>query len=87
MKKTITITYALLCTLCLSAQILVIPDVHGRAFWKEAVERHLSQPAGQSVRTVVFLGDYLIVLCNYSEDRRVSEQAVSEGLFMWKPNN
>lgn len=52
MKRIITITYALVCTLCLSAQILVIPDVHGRAFWKEAVEKHPTLP-------VVFLGDYL----------------------------
>jgi len=52
MKKIITITCALLFTLCLSAQILVIPDVHGRVFWKEAVEKHPTLP-------VVFLGDYL----------------------------
>ncbi len=30
---------------------LVIPDVHGRTFWKEAVEKHPELP-------VVFLGDY-----------------------------
>ena len=52
MKSIITITYALVYTLCLSAQILVIPDVHGRTFWKEAVEKHPTLP-------VVFLGDYL----------------------------
>lgn len=52
MKKIIAITYVLLFTLCVSAQILVIPDVHGRTFWKEAVAKHLSLP-------VVFLGDYL----------------------------
>ena len=44
MKRIITITYALVCTLCLSAQILVIPDVHGRTFWKEAVEKHPTLP-------------------------------------------
>lgn len=38
--------------LCAEAQILVIPDVHGRTFWKEAVARHPNLP-------VVFLGDYL----------------------------
>ena len=52
MKKIITIIYALLFTLCISAQILVIPDIHGRTFWKEAVDEHPSLP-------VVFLGDYL----------------------------
>ena len=52
MKKIITITYALLFTLCISAQILVIPDVHGRSFWKEAVDKHPTLP-------IIFLGDYL----------------------------
>lgn len=52
MKKIITITYAMLFTLCTTAQTLIIPDVHGRTFWREAVDRHSSLP-------VVFLGDYL----------------------------
>ncbi|MBO4812382.1 MAG: metallophosphoesterase [Prevotella sp.] len=52
MKKIITISYALLFALCISAQILVIPDIHGRTYWKEAVDKHPSLP-------VVFLGDYL----------------------------
>ena len=50
--KIIAVTYALLLTLRTSAQILIIPDVHGRTFWKEAVDRHPSLP-------VIFLGDYL----------------------------
>ncbi len=33
-------------------QILVIPDIHGRIFWKDAVAKHPDIP-------VVFLGDYL----------------------------
>ncbi len=52
MKKIITITYAMFFTLYTTAQILIIPDVHGRAFWRETVDRHPSLP-------VVFLGDYL----------------------------
>jgi hypothetical protein len=52
MKKTITTICALLFTLCISAQILVIPDIHGRTFWKEAVAMHPSLP-------IIFLGDYL----------------------------
>ena len=32
--------------------LIIIPDVHGRGFWREAVERH---PEGQ----FIFLGDYL----------------------------
>ena len=35
-----------------STQILVIPDVHGRTFWKEAIVKYPDLP-------VVFLGDYL----------------------------
>ena len=35
-------------------RILVIPDVHGRTFWKEPVGRYLDD-----VDRVVFLGDYL----------------------------
>ena len=35
-----------------SAVMVAIPDVHGRTFWREAVERHKDLP-------VVFLGDYL----------------------------
>lgn len=32
--------------------ILIIPDVHGRTFWKDAVNR-------ESWGTIIFLGDYL----------------------------
>lgn len=35
-----------------SEQLLIIPDVHGRAFWRDAVEKACEMP-------VVFLGDYL----------------------------
>lgn len=52
MKKIIAIICAMIFNLCSSAQILVIPDIHGRTFWKEAVDKHPSLP-------VVFLGDYL----------------------------
>lgn len=31
--------------------LLIIPDVHGRKFWKEAVEKHPNLPT-------IFLGDY-----------------------------
>lgn len=34
--------------------ILVIPDVHGRTFWKDAVEKHTND-----CDKIVFLGDYL----------------------------
>ena len=35
-------------------KILVIPDVHGRLFWKEAVEKYKDE-----VDRIIFLGDYL----------------------------
>lgn len=33
--------------------IMVIPDIHGRKFWREAIENNLSK-----VDKVIFLGDY-----------------------------
>ena len=36
------------------SKILVIPDVHGRPFWKQAVEKY-----GDEVDRIIFLGDYL----------------------------
>lgn len=35
-----------------NSRLLIIPDVHGRAFWRDAVEKAGEMP-------VVFLGDYL----------------------------
>ena len=35
-------------------KILIIPDVHGRTFWKEAVEKH-----AEECDKIIFLGDYL----------------------------
>ena len=36
------------------SKILVIPDCHGRTFWKDAVEKH-----AEECDKIVFLGDYL----------------------------
>lgn len=52
MRKFMQIVVLMTSCLCAKAQILVIPDVHGRAFWKEAVDKNPDLP-------VVFLGDYL----------------------------
>ena len=35
-------------------KILILPDIHGRQFWKEAVEKHFNE-----VDKIIFLGDYL----------------------------
>lgn len=52
MNRIISVILTLLVTLQTSAQILVIPDVHGRSFWKDAVAQNTDKP-------IVFLGDYL----------------------------
>lgn len=52
MRKFMQIVVLMTSCLCAKAQILVIPDVHGRTFWKEAVDKNPDLP-------VVFLGDYL----------------------------
>lgn len=38
----------------MSKKILVVPDIHGRTFWKEPVQKYMDQ-----VDRVIFLGDYL----------------------------
>ena len=35
-------------------KILILPDIHGRPFWKDAVEKHFDE-----CDKIVFLGDYL----------------------------
>ena len=42
----------------LTHKILIVPDVHGRVFWKRPVEHFLSQIESGEME-VVFLGDYL----------------------------
>ncbi len=38
----------------MAKRILVVPDIHGRSFWREPVLKYLG-----SVDRIVFLGDYL----------------------------
>lgn len=45
---------------------LIIPDVHGRMFWKEAVLKYPNMP-------VIFLGDYLDPYHNHIEDISADE--------------
>ena len=49
-----------------SNEILIIPDVHGRPFWRKAIDSDLS---------VVFLGDYLDP---YPHEKITPEQALKE---------
>lgn len=50
--------------------LLIIPDVHGRAFWKEAVAQYPEIP-------VIFLGDYLDPYNNHIESY-TAEDALNE---------
>lgn len=47
-------------------QLLIVPDVHGRLFWKDAVYSHPESP-------VVFLGDYLD---QYGEEHITDDQTL-----------
>ena len=38
----------------MAKRILVIPDIHGRTFWKESIKKYID-----AVDRIVFLGDYL----------------------------
>ena len=46
-------------------KILVIPDIHGRTFWKDAIDKHLNE-----CDKVIFLGDYL----DRYEDEEISRK-------------
>ena len=35
-------------------RVLILPDIHGRSFWKESVEKHLDD-----CDKIIFLGDYM----------------------------
>lgn len=36
----------------MATELVLIPDIHGRSFWRNAVKKHRNHP-------VVFLGDYV----------------------------
>ena len=50
-------------------KILIIPDVHGRSFWKEAVEQHMDE-----CDKVIFLGDYVDP---YEDEHITRKQAIA----------
>ena len=39
-------------------KILIVPDVHGREFWRQPVTEVLNDPGLKNTR-IVFLGDYV----------------------------
>ena len=51
-----------------TSDMLIIPDVHGRSFWKKCVDKYMDK-----VDEVVFLGDYLDP---YDRERITWEQAL-----------
>ena len=39
-------------------KILIFPDIHGRTFWKDAVEKYGASAARDMFKTSDLLGDY-----------------------------
>lgn len=62
-------------------KILVIPDVHSRLFWEEAIEKH-----GKECDKIIFLGDEVDP---YPEDGYTRKQAIRtlEKIIEFKKNN
>jgi predicted phosphodiesterase len=50
-------------------KILIIPDVHGRSFWKKAIEQHMDE-----CDKVIFLGDYIDP---YEDEHITRKQAIA----------
>ena len=61
--------------------ILIIGDVHGRPFWKDAVEKHLEE-----CDKVIFLGDYLDEYPDENITRKQSKENFKE-IINLKENN
>ena len=61
--------------------ILIIPDVHGRPFWKDAVEKHKDD-----CDKVIFLGDYLDEYPDENITRKQSKENFKE-IINLKENN
>ena len=61
--------------------ILVIPDVHGRSFWKDAIEKHIDK-----CDKIIFLGDYLDEYPDENITRRQSKENFKEVINL-KENN
>jgi predicted phosphodiesterase len=54
-------------------KILILPDIHGRPFWKDAVEKHFDE-----CDKIVFLGDYLDAYPNEEITRKQEKNNFSE---------
>ena len=54
--------------------ILILPDIHGRTFWKDAVEH-------EQFATIIFLGDYLDP---YPSEGINDEQALATFKEIWR---
>lgn len=62
-------------------KLLVIPDVHGRTFWKEATEKH-----GQECDKIIFLGDYVDLYKNEGITKKEAIKTLEE-VIEYKLNN
>lgn len=63
------------------SKILILPDVHGRPFWKEAIEKY-----NQECDKIIFLGDYVD---SYPDEGFTRKQAIKtlEEVIKYKLNN
>lgn len=62
-------------------KLLIIPDVHGRAFWKEATEKY-----AQECDKIIFLGDYVDSYQNEGFTRKQAIRTLEE-VIEYKLNN
>ena len=62
-------------------KILIIPDVHARRFWKDAVAKYLNE-----VDRIIFLGDYTDPYQNERFTRNEAIQAL-EDVISFKQDN
>lgn len=64
------------------ARLLIIPDVHGRTFWKDAISKH-----GDECDKIIFLGDYLDPYQMYEDITRKQSMEILNEIIEYKRNN
>ena len=62
-------------------KILVLGDIHGRSFWKDAVEKHFDE-----CDRIIFLGDYLDEYPDECITRNQSKENFKEIIDLKKKN-
>ena len=62
--------------------MLVIPDIHGRSFWKKVVEEHFNEAS-----KIIFLGDYLDPYIGWEDITRKQAIANFDEIIKFKSDN